>query len=299
MGGYIILRVTSGLNDALSLLWYVIRYAEPHKRTIIFCLDLYKPSNLNDIIDFSQFPVPILCGESHIKNITFSKIEPSCFETDPYKECDSTVKEGIYNIPSIGNMITKFDPTKTYPDDVLLIFQGFGDFGESLETIKHIKFTRRFLEKFYLQQSVFIKPMIPKFIHRVKKRLVPFPSIHLRSTDYPGYNETDDIQSVERFVAKHPNKMIYLACDNSSLVEKLCNQHPKLVKPLSYKKITKPYRALHYEFGNIDPNCLNNAFIDILMCASGSDFLQSRGGFSRLIASIRNTRGLVNKLLEK
>jgi hypothetical protein len=299
MGGYIIVRVTTGLTDALSLLWYFVGYAQPYKRTIILCLDLYKASKLNDIIDFSDFPVPVLCGESHIKNIKFSTIEPSCFGNDPYKMCDSTVKTGDYYIPSIGNMIPKFDTTKTYPDDVLLIFQGLGNFGESLETIKHIKFTDRFLQKFYLQQSIFLQPMLPRSVHKNKRVLTSFPSIHLRSTDYPGYNEADDIQSVDQFVAKHPNKMIYLACDNSSLIEKLCAKHPNLVKPLSYRKITRPYFALHYAFGKFDPNCLDNAFIDILMCASGSDFLQSRGGFSALIANIRNTPGLVKRLTEK
>jgi hypothetical protein len=280
MGGYIILRVTSGFTDAISLLWYHGIYAKLHNRTIIFCLDAYKATDLESLIDFSAFPVRVLCGEKHIKNISFSRIEPTCFGNDPYKKCNSIVQEGQYNVPSIGNMITRYDQTQSYPEDILLIFQGIGNFGKALEVLKHIKFKPAFLEKFYKQRNMFNT----------------FVAIHLRATDYPGYKEEEDIAKVDMFVAKYPKQPIYLACDNPALTEKLCSKHNNIAKPLSYKKIEKSYYSMHYSFGNVDPECLTNAIIDILMCASGTDFLQSCGGFSRLISNIRNTPGLLEKL---
>lgn len=283
MGGYIILRITAGLNDALSILWHFSMYAKEHGRTIIFCLDVYI-EELNGLIDFSDFPVPVLCGESHIKDVTFSSIEPSCYELDPYKRSDSRVKEGGYSLPSIGRTITRFDIKKSYPEDVLLIFEGFGNYGHALETMKHIKLTPTLLTKFYEQRNVFLEPV--------------FLSIHLRATDYPGYNEENDIAKVDHFVDKYPTQAIYLASDNSGLVEKLCSKYSNLVRPLSYKKIDEKYHSLHYTFGKVDPDCLTNALIDILMCASADDFLQSRGGFSSLITVIRNTPDLLKKLLK-
>lgn len=280
MGGYLILRITAGLNDALSLLWHNAGYAKAHDRTIIFCLDAYRATDLNSIIDFSKFPVKVLCGEEHIKNILFSKIEPSCFGMDPYKRCDSTVREEQFNIPSIGNMITKFNPEKKYPDNVLLIFQGIGNFGGSLNVFHNIKFQPSFLEKFHRQRSEFDK----------------FVAIHLRATDYPGYNEEQDIDKVDKFVEKHLDIPTYLACDNSKLVEKLCEKHKQLVRPLAYKKIETYYFSMHYSFGSTDPDCVANALIDILMCASADNFLQSRGGFSGLITQLRLNANLVKKL---
>lgn len=274
MGGYLILRVTAGLADALSLLWYKAKYAKKHDRTIIFCLDTYSAADLDSIIDFSQFPAKVLCGEKHIKNILYSKIEPSCFGNDPYKKCDSTVSEKGYKIPSIGDMITKFDPEQSYPDNVLLIFQGFGNFGEAHQTFLNIKFKPEFLKKFYIQRRVFDK----------------YIAIHLRATDYPGYNEEEDIKKVDDLVLKYPDIPTYIACDNSKLVEKLCEKHKQLVRPLAYKKIDNWYYSMHYSFGSTDPHCVTNALIDILMCASADDFLRSRGGFSNLISELRSNK---------
>jgi hypothetical protein len=172
---------------------------------------------------------------------------------------------------------------KTYPDDVLLIFQGFGNYGGILEVFKYIKFKPAFIDKFYQQRNMF----------------TTFIAIHIRATDYPGYNEKDDTLEVDKFLEMYPDKLAYLACDNSNFVEKLCIKHSNIVRPLLYKKIDKPYYALHYSFGGTDPECLSNAIIDILMCASSSEFLESRGGFSKLITNIRNTPGLLNKLLQK
>lgn len=285
MGGYIIVRVFSGFTDALSLLWYHTKYAKQYNRTIIFSLSAYTATDLESILDFSEFPVPVLCGEKHIENIPFDLIEPSCFENDPYKPCDSYVKHDIFNIPSIGNMITRFDIEKQYPDTTLLIFQGFGNLGQALETMKHIKFTSSFLEKF-----------------RVQRNLLPdkYISIHLRATDYPGYNEETDIAKVDVFILKNPNEKVYIASDNTDLVNKLADKYSQIVKPLSFKTVARyEYYSIHYSFGDKDPDCLSDALIDILMCASGTDFLQSRGGFSDLIIKIKNTPELLNKLLHQ
>jgi len=281
MGGYIIIDASTGFNDSLSILWDFVDYAKTNGRTIIFYMSLYDDFVLDNLIDFSNFPVPVLCGKSHIKNIIFSTIEPKCFENDPYRASNDRVQQGKYQIPSIGDKIAQFDRTKTYDDSVLLIFHGYGNRGGSLRVLQNIKFKPAFLDKFNKQRSQFNT----------------FNSIHIRATDLPGYNEKEEIKKVDNFVAKYPDKPIYIACDNSELIEKLCYKHSILVKPLAYKKITTAYYSLHVSFGKTDPECLSNAVVDLMMCSASSIFLQSRGGFSVLISNIRNTPGLVRKLL--
>jgi len=282
MGGYIFIRVKAGFNDSLSILWNFVDYAKRNGRTIIFDMVFYTESALNDIIDFSEFPVPVLCGESHIKNIQFSTIEPTSFGNNPYKESNDRVQQGKYRIPSIGSTISQFDRTKTYDDNVLLMFHGHGNLGGSLHVLENIKFKPAFIKKFNEQ----------------RRKFSTFNSIHLRATDYPGYNESKYIKNVDQFVQKYPNTPIYIACDSSELLEKLSSKHSIVVKPLSYKKIDTSYHSLHVSFGKTDPECLSNAIIDLMMCASSSIFLKSHGGFSELIGEIRNTPRLINKLLD-
>jgi hypothetical protein len=279
MGGYLLLRVTSGLTDALSLLWYNSKYAKEHDRTIIFCLYAYKATDLDSIIDFSQFPVKVLCGEEHIKNIVYSKIEPSCFDNDPYKEADSTVQDGPYNIPSIGNMITKFDPTKSYPADVLLIFQGFGNVGESEETIKHIHFSKKVIDNYHSKIS-----QLPK----------TFDAVHLRATDHHDQNTEDDLAAVRKFVENKQN--VYLATDNMKFMESLSEEFSQIIKSFTYEKIEHKYYSLHHDFGKTDPDCLEKALIDILICATSAEFLPSVGGFSELISYLHTNKELLQQL---
>lgn len=298
MCGYIILRVITGLTDGLSMLWTYSNYAKEHNRTIIFCLSLYSATNLDDLLDFSEFPVPVLCGESHIKNITFSKIEPSCYELDPYKRCNTTVKVGDLYIPSIGTTIAKFDMNKAYSDDVLLMFEGFGNDNNAIESLKHIKLRRKLLAKFYRQRNVFLTTKIPLILNKKKDLNRLFISIHLRATDYPGYDEDSDIANVDNFIAEYPDDLVYLASDNYKLIEKICSRHSNIVVPLSYKKTRTNYHALHYSFGKYDPECLSDAIVDLLVCAYGYRFLQSRGGFSRLIADLYDNKKVLKKLIE-
>jgi hypothetical protein len=280
MGGYLLLRIPQGFNDAIFILKQFIPYALKHNRTIIWSLLLYSATDFDSVFDLSNFPVKVLCGEKHLKNILYSHIEPECYENKldghiiehQWKECP--------NYYTINGKIAEFDQTRTYADSVLLIYHNSNG---GITSFDNIKFKPAFLKKFYIQRNQFNK----------------FVAIHLRATDYPGYNEEEDTAKVDKFVKKHPKIPIYLACDNSMLVEKLCKQHKQLVKPMSYKQITEKYRSLHHSFGSVDPECLIDALIDLLMCASADDFLQSRGGFSALINNIRNTPGLVRKLLLK
>jgi hypothetical protein len=277
MGGYILLRIEQGFTDGLHELQELVPYALKHNRTIIWSLLLYGATNLDLIFDFSSFPVKVLCGEEHLKNIVYSSIEPGCFKN----KLDGHHVEQVYwktpNYYTINGQIAEFDRSKSYDDSVLLVYHNSNG---GITSFDNIKFKPTFLEKFYKQRSLFDK----------------FVAIHLRATDYPGYKEEEDTKKVADFVKKHPGIPTYIASDNSVLVNKLCKNYKQLVKPLSYKEITEKYRSLHHNFGNKDPDCLTNALIDMLMCIYADDFLKSRGGFSRLIANTRTRSDLLEKL---
>jgi hypothetical protein len=277
MGGYILLRIPQGFNDGIFLLKQLMPYALKHNRTIIWSLLLYGLTDLDSIFDFSNFPVKVLCGEKHLKDILYSSIEPACYENKLDGHNIEQHWDDCPNYYTINGQLTEFDQTKEYNDSVLLVYHNSNG---GITSFDNIKFKSPFIEKFYIQRNLFDK----------------FVAIHLRATDYPGYNEEEDTAKVDDFIKKHPDIPVYIASDNSMLVEKLCQIHKQLVKPLSYKKITEKYRSLHHTFGNTDPECLTNALIDILMCASADDFLRSRGGFSRLIWNLSQNKELLQTL---
>lgn len=276
MGGYIFLRCTSGICDSIFMLEMLTPYAQKYDRTIIWDLMLYTASDLDSIFDFSNYPVKVLCGSKHVNDILFSRIEPTCFGNNVYAGpiyCGSTKF-------SINGELAQFDRSKDFPSSVLLIY--YGGCGGWI-TMDNIRFNKKLINEYYS-----------------KLELLPekFVAIHLRATDYPGYNEEEDIAKVDKFVEKHPDIPTYLASDNIKLIEKLCEKHKQLVKPFSYRKIDYKYRSLHHTFGNIEPDCVTNALIDILMCASADDFLQSRGGFSRFINHLYCNKKLLKNLLQ-
>jgi hypothetical protein len=278
MGGYILLRVFGGFNDCICTLERTVSYALKENRTIIWSPLLYTATNFHSIFDFSEYPVRVLCGEKCLEDISWDAIEPKCYKN---RLNGHSISYGnpIPGQFSIDGELSQYDPTNSHPETTLLVnHSGRG----GCATFKDIKFKPEFLKQFYKQLDVFPENYV---------------AIHLRATDYPGFNEESDIEKVNVFVKKHPGVQIYIACDNSELTEKLCDMHPQLVRPLSYKVIDEKYHALHYKFGRTDPACLINALIDILMCACADDFLQSRGGFSILIAQLRNNPDLLKKLI--
>lgn len=279
MGGYILLRVYSGFNDCICTLERTVGYALKENRTIIWSPLFYTATDFDSIFDFSEYPVRVLCGEKYLTDISWDAIEPKCYKN---RLGGHSISYGnpIPGHYTIDGEVTRFDSTISYPERTLLVnHSGHG----GCSSFKNIKFKPTFLKHFYKQRNIFPENYV---------------AIHLRATDYPGFDEESDIEKVNIFVKKHPDTPIYIACDNSKLTEKLCDIHPQLVRPLSYKVIDYAYRALHYSFGRTDPACLINALIDLLMCACADDFLQSRGGFSALISQLRNSPELLKTLIE-
>jgi hypothetical protein len=279
MGGFLLLRVNAGLNDALSLLWRHTELAKREGRTIIFVLEAYTACNLDDVIDFSNYPVPVLCGTSHYDKITYSTIEPACFGYDFKKKSNSTLSNGTIAIDGVA---ANFDLTKSYPPSTLLVFVGCGNFGFSLEVFKHIK----------------LRPQLVDKIRSLKGSLPgDYVSIHLRATDHPQQNRNRQLQSIDSFLASNPGKTAYLACDNMSLMKSLSEKYSQIIKSPAFVDSEANNRPLHYEMGYKDPLCLEKALIDIFVCAASSNFLPSVGGYTQLIGELYKSKSLLHSLI--
>jgi hypothetical protein len=273
------LRVLSGFTDALSLLWHNTKYALKHDRTIIFITDAYSATDLDDLIDFTNFPVKVLCGEQHIEKINFLNIEPSCFALDPYMRPNGFIQNPFYN-HTIDGVICIYDVNNTYPEDTLLIFMACGNYGDAFFSIKHITFKSSFISKFTEQRA-----KLPE----------TYSSAHLRATDHYNQNLTRDLAKLNNFIKDKP--AVYLASDNMSLMESLAKKHPQIIKSVSYKKTDETYYSLHHTFGKTDPECLSNALIDMLICALADNFLPSVGAFSKLIKQLHEDKELLSSLI--
>jgi len=282
MIGYILLRVQSGFNDGVFLIHKITEYALKHKRTIILTFEVYSATNLDSIFDFSRYPVPIICGENIVPNLKYKAIEPSCYGMNPYTQATSRTKNASKLINGIP---TQFDLTKEYPDTTLLIWDSVGARDLSMiDIFKDICFASEFLGKFKKQRDLF--PVV-------------FNAIHVRGTDDPTKNTEKSINLVDDFIAKNKDIPIYLATDDMPLMDNISLKHKLVVKPLSYKKIDTKYYSLHHSFGRSDPECLSNAIIDLLMCASSTNFLRSTGGFSGLMEKLHKNKVILKHLLKQ
>jgi hypothetical protein len=281
MGGYILLRVQSGFNDGVLLIHTMTQYALRHKRTIILTFELYSATKLDSIFDFSNYPVPIICGEDIVPTLKYNAIEPSCYgmnpNTPPTSRTQNTSK-------LINGIPTQFNLTKTYPDTTLLIWDSLGARELTMvEVFKNLRLTPEFLSKFKKQRDVFPPD---------------FNAIHVRGTDDPEKNTEKSMKIVDDFIQSNLNLPIYLATDDMALMEKITSAYSLVVKPLSSKNADTKYYSLHHSFGKHDPECLSDAIVDLLMCASSKNFQRSTGGFSGLMEKLHQNPDILNPLLQ-
>jgi len=273
MGGYILLRSSAGLCDSLFMLEMLTPFAVQHNRTIVWDLLLYSASDIDSLFNFSNYPVPVLCGIKHMKDVIYDKIFPECFESDPY-----TIPSHVgCNLFHINGTSAQFDMSKEYVDSNLLIY--FGAVGGHI-TLTNLYFSKSVIDEYYAKMST-----LPE----------KFDAVHLRATDHYDQNIEKNLEEIDVFVKSE--SPVYLSTDNMKLMESLSEKYNNIIKSFSYEKIETSYRSLHHNFGNCDPNALKNAILDILICASSDKFLKSVGGFSRLINNIHSDKELLRRLL--
>lgn len=168
MPGYILCQAHGGLNDIACQIWYCTEYAIKHNRSLILTQWTYKQTDLFDVFDFSDYPVPVYSLEK-LKTIEYDAVAPIL--SAAYVECFLDVKANSAQIIGFTQPTTRmhcFDASKQYLDTTLLFHDSCGGGSESFYFFKHIKLT----------------PYMIKFF---KEKTKGFPSdynaLHIRNTD--------------------------------------------------------------------------------------------------------------------
>lgn len=267
MPGYILCQARGGLNDITCQIWLCSLYAIKHKRSIILTKSAYLQTDLFDIFDFSDYPVPVYPLDK-FKSITYDSVEPShCQE---YVKCflnKEANKEGISKHMQISAF--RFDKALTYSETTLLFHDSCGGGCESFDFFKHIKFT-------------------PYMINFFKDKTKHYPSaynaIHIRNTDiktdiYPLLN----IINRNRFP-------LFIGTDDTSLKSYILKAHPKTFSTL-FK--TNNTHNLHYIN---EKHILEWAIVDLLSMVFSENTIQSvyteasltiQSGYTRLIDGLK------------
>jgi hypothetical protein len=275
MGGYIFFRSYGGLCDSIYTLQFLVDYAKQQDRSIIVDLIVYAASDVEKLLDFSNYPVKVICKKNVIKEIKYTDVEPKCFKSDIFKI--ATYKSPGLHV--INGEPAMFDLNKTYPDSTLLIYYR-NHAGSGYP--KYLKFTKFLLDEYYKKLSL------------LSSR---FYAVHLRATDHPDQNFEKNLSDIRNFVKNKDN--VYLASDNVAYIESLSEEFPQIIKSFAYNKKYNIRRALHYDYGHSDPDLLKYAILDILICASSEEFLPSVGGFSAFIKYLHTNKHVLKNLLKQ
>ena len=184
MTGYIYCKAYGGLNDALTQLNTCTQYAINHKRSIILEFMDYN-TNLNDIFDFSKYPVPITTDLSILEGKTF---EPEAIT--PY----------IHEKEYIKAHIMQFNKGKKYSADVVLVHASAGGGNGSIDALAHLSFTTDFITSF----KTLYKDIPPIYA-----------CIHIRNTDMATTVEKHRL-SIKSFIRSDP---LYICSDSKDTVD--------------------------------------------------------------------------------
>ena len=317
---YIYLQAKGGINDCLNQLAICTAYAIKHRYSIILEMIVYKATDLDRIFDFSAYPVKIYTDVKQKKEeLEGRPVEPAYMNHIQHKIRYVTQKKGVWH--GKNDKPLRFNVSKTYPRDVVLIYAAGGGGNPILENavkrerhlFEYIRFTDAFLDEYYRVKDA---AKIPD----------TYIAIHLRATDMKleisridGVSENEEkalkeIQSsgnshaaaldkVSAFITMNPGITVYIASDNIRLLEKLKAQHGNILTTYSEKDTTKcesnrECKRIH-PYNSKNSTVLRSALIDLLLLANAKKLMTSAGGFSRLASALSRKKDLLKKLLRR
>ena len=307
-----------GLNDCLNHLAICTAYAIKHRYSIILQLNVYRATHLNDIFDFSDYPVKIYTNVTRKKEeLKARPVEPAYMKQIQDKVRYVTRKKGASHDRPL-----RFNLFKTYPRDRVLLYAASGGGNPIVENaakrerhlFEYIRFTKAFLNEYeQVKQAA-----------KIPERYI---AIHLRATDMPleigssvegasekeesGIKEikspedshTEALDKVSAFIEMNPDTPVYIASDNIRLLEKVKARHGNIVTTYSEKNTAncdsnRSCKRIH-AYNSKDSSILSGALIDLLLLANAKKLMTSAGGFSRLAASLWRRKELVKKLMRR
>jgi hypothetical protein len=251
-------------------------YAIKHNRSIILTHWSYFKSDLFDIFDFSNYPVPVYPLKK-FKSITYDAVEPEV--SKDYLNCFLDKPNNMRNIADNLNLIptTVFNKEREYPETTLLFHDSAGGGDDSLEFFKHIKFTP-FMARFYGEKTL----NYPS----------EYNALHIRNTDIKT-NVEPLLQTISN------NELpLFIGTDDISLKEHILKTY---TNTFSSSFETKNDDNLHYV---PDEYILEWAIVDLLSMVFSQNTIKSTyaraevpiySGFTRLIDLLKTIKSKIHK----
>lgn len=280
MPGYILCQAHGGLNDITCQIWHCTVYALKHDKSIILTHWAYFGSDLFEIFDFSNYPVPVFSLDK-LRSITYDAVEPSVSEE--YVKCFLNKTANINEMQKFMSPTTSlnvFDKTKTYPETTLLFHDSCGGGLESIEFFKHIQFTI-YMYRFFRDQA----KNFPKL----------YNALHIRNTDI----KTDVYPLLETInTTKLP---LFIGTDDLSLKKYILTTYRSTFATSFEAK--KDIVNLHYADTKY---VLEWALVDLLMMVFSENTIKSsydkagliiHSGFTRLIDGLKTIKAKLHEAL--
>jgi len=275
MEGYILCQAHGGLNDIACQIWTCTMYAMKHNRGIILTHWSYFRSDLFEIFDFSDYPIPVYPLDK-FKSITYDAVEPEV--SKDYLNCFLDKPNNIKNIADYVFCIpvTTFNKEKEYPYTTLLFHDSCGGGSHSIQFFKHVKFT-------------------PYMIQFYKEKTLDYPleynALHIRNTDI----KTDVQPLLQTINNKIP---LFIGTDDTSLKEYILKTYPNT---FSSSFNTNNTGNLHYRN---EKYILEWAIVDLISMVFSQNTIKSTyniakvpitSGFTHLIDLLKTIKSKIYK----
>jgi hypothetical protein len=272
---YILCRCRSGLNDCLNQLWNVTTVAKKLNRDILLDMVSYSATDLNEVFDFSKYPVKVY---TNIKEqiIIFSNtknIYPK--EYEPFLENKEI-------IPS-EKICVDIDSGSNVSKDTLLVHDSNGGGHNAQLVFRYLRFQPQFIQNFNQRYS------LPP-VHN---------AIHVRNTDLSA-DQTQMHTLVLNFLQNSKQNPVFIISDNQETVN-------EFVKKYNCQKTYTNFLSgtnLHFN-GSKKYHILIDALHDLLILIKSKNLLiipvvekgvQSISGFSLLAKNLHDQIFLVKEL---
>lgn len=302
---YMYLHAGGGFNDILMGLYNALKFCEETDRVLLFDLaqtvygvpfDRYfswsddkvitDKSVIEEILsrDLSVFP-PQLTGRSHMimdGSVRFG------FTPDPVIEV-----RGREGIPE--ETIKYSAPDPSVQEDLIVHTRCGGGFNG--------------VDMLYLFH--FIKPLVDNALRNLSLLSSPYLFLHIRGTDFPGNDTVEEIISTHKDIIQS-YEYVYLATDDINVIDAF-DKEGILYKNFSTfpSRSDRNYRTLHKNYGTDKhipwkPIALHRSSVDgsqqikdivsdLFLCANAGEFIQSVGGFSKLLSSVHKNQKFIDK----
>jgi hypothetical protein len=294
MHKYILLRCRTGLHDCLSALSVFTDYAIKYDRSIMLQFMMYKKTDLNEIFDFSNYPVKIILNSRQIINkiiIDNATVKPHFYKNQLLNP-KNVQDKGVYIGYFLYNQRVDFDKNKDFPNVKLLVRDNGGSPTHDLSLlVKYIKLNDRF----------------KKEIHKNLFYPIEYNAIHIRNTDcdIEGLKYKENYNKICDFI-ETSTLNVFLASDDYNILNHLKQKYKEkiLLSNTKYYNVSNTDVMVHqhgnlHQFGTVNSCVLKEAFYDLFLLASAKSILitNPKSGYSRLAKYLCENKSELNRLI--